>query len=111
MAAPRRKPASAMDAARLTPYSSVDSGASPACTSLSLGGIDLAADLGVVDGELELLFARSKIVVAARAAGKPPPSDGYASVSTMTTGFEASAKAHDGSVSSASRRSTPVRSP
>jgi citrate lyase subunit beta/citryl-CoA lyase len=46
------------------------------CTSLSYGGIDLAVDLGIEGGELETLFARSAIVVAARAAGKPPPSDG-----------------------------------
>ncbi|MGH7765586.1 MAG: HpcH/HpaI aldolase/citrate lyase family protein [Candidatus Dormibacteraceae bacterium] len=48
----------------------------PACTSLSYGGIDLAVDLGIAGGDQETLFARSAIVIAARAAGKPPPSDG-----------------------------------
>lgn len=43
---------------------------------MSYGGVDLALDLGIADGEVETLFARSSIVVAARAAGKPPPSDG-----------------------------------
>jgi len=48
----------------------------PACTFLSYGGLDLAADLGIQGGDQETLFARSYLVVAARAAGKPPPSDG-----------------------------------
>jgi len=48
----------------------------PACTLLSYGGLDLAVDLGIGDGEDETLFARSYLAVAARAAGKPPPSDG-----------------------------------
>lgn len=48
----------------------------PACTFLSYGGLDLAADLGINDGDQETLFARSYLVVAARAANKPPPSDG-----------------------------------
>jgi citrate lyase subunit beta/citryl-CoA lyase len=50
--------------------------AEPACTSLSYGGIDLAVDLRIAGGEQELLYARSALVIAARAAGKPPPSDG-----------------------------------
>lgn len=49
---------------------------SPACTLLSYGGVDLALDLGIAGGELETLSARSWIVLAARAAGKSPPSDG-----------------------------------
>jgi citrate lyase subunit beta / citryl-CoA lyase len=48
----------------------------PACTLLSYGGLDLAADLGIAVGEQETLFARSYLAIAARAAGKPPPSDG-----------------------------------
>ena len=47
-----------------------------ACTSLSYGGLDFAADLGIPGGGQETLFARSFLVVACRAAGKPPPSDG-----------------------------------
>jgi citrate lyase subunit beta/citryl-CoA lyase len=48
----------------------------PACVSLAYGGLDFAADLGIPGGEQETLFARSFLVVASRAAGKPPPSDG-----------------------------------
>jgi len=48
----------------------------PACTLLSLGNVDLANDLGIDGGYQELNTARSLIVIAARAAGKPPPSDG-----------------------------------
>lgn len=48
----------------------------PACTLLSFGGLDLAADLGSSAGEQETLYARSHLVVAARSAGKPRPSDG-----------------------------------
>jgi citrate lyase subunit beta/citryl-CoA lyase len=48
----------------------------PACTLLSYGGLDLAADLGLGTGEEETLYARSALVIAARAAGKPQPSDG-----------------------------------
>ena len=48
----------------------------PACKSLAYGGLDFAADLGIAGGEQETLFARSFLVVASRAAGRPPPSDG-----------------------------------
>jgi citrate lyase subunit beta/citryl-CoA lyase len=48
----------------------------PGCTLLSYGGIDLSLDLGIEGGEAETLYARSAIVIAARAAGRPPPSDG-----------------------------------
>jgi citrate lyase subunit beta/citryl-CoA lyase len=48
----------------------------PACALLSFGNLDLAADLGSSPGELETLYARSYLVIAARSAGKPPPSDG-----------------------------------
>jgi citrate lyase subunit beta/citryl-CoA lyase len=51
--------------------------ASPGVMALALGGIDLSADLGLVsrpDG-LELLFARSKLVVDSAAAGRRPPFD------------------------------------
>ena len=49
---------------------------SPACNSLAYGGVDLALDLNNSGGELETLFARSLMVLASRAAGKMPPSDG-----------------------------------
>ena len=48
----------------------------PACALLSYGGLDLAADLGIAVGEPQTLYARSHLVTAARAAGKPSPSDG-----------------------------------
>jgi citrate lyase subunit beta/citryl-CoA lyase len=47
-----------------------------ACSLLSYGGLDLAADLGSFPGEQETLYARSYLVIAARSAGKPRPSDG-----------------------------------
>ncbi len=48
----------------------------PACAMLSYGGIDLASDLGISEGERETLYARSHLVIAARSAGRPKPSDG-----------------------------------
>jgi citrate lyase subunit beta / citryl-CoA lyase len=48
----------------------------PGCSLLSYGGIDLALDLGLEGGDGELIFARSAVVIAARAADRPPPSDG-----------------------------------
>ena len=48
----------------------------PACTLLSFGALDLAADLGSSAGGREMLYARSHLVIAARSAGKPRPSDG-----------------------------------
>jgi citrate lyase subunit beta/citryl-CoA lyase len=48
----------------------------PACSLLSYGGLDLAADLGISAGEQETLYARSYLVVAARSDGKRRPSDG-----------------------------------
>lgn len=46
--------------------------ASPAVAGIGLGEADLRADLGVT-GEAGLAWARSRIVVAARAAGLPAP--------------------------------------
>lgn len=48
----------------------------PECALLSYGGLDLATDLGISGGEQETLYARSYLVMAARSAGKPRPSDG-----------------------------------
>jgi citrate lyase subunit beta/citryl-CoA lyase len=53
-----------------------DIASAPACTLLSYGGLDLAADLGIPGGDQETLYARSYLVIAARSAGKPQPSDG-----------------------------------
>lgn len=50
--------------------------AATACTSISYGSIDLMLDLNIAGGEIETLYARSALVIAARAARKPPPSDG-----------------------------------
>lgn len=49
---------------------------SPACSILSFGSIDLANDLGSEAGPNEMHVARSLLVLASRAAGKPAPSDG-----------------------------------
>ncbi|MEV0718498.1 CoA ester lyase [Asanoa sp. NPDC050611] len=46
--------------------------AHPAVASLGLGEADLRSDLGVTDDD-GLLWARGRVVVAARAAGLPPP--------------------------------------
>lgn len=46
--------------------------AHPAVASVGLGEADLKADLGVT-GDAGLAWARSRVVVAARAAGLPPP--------------------------------------
>jgi citrate lyase subunit beta/citryl-CoA lyase len=56
--------------------SALEIASSPGCTLLSYGGVDLSRDLGIAGGELETLVARSTVVLAARAAGKPAPSDG-----------------------------------
>src|SRR4029077_18257720 len=48
----------------------------PACALLSYGGAALSGALGIAAGEQETLYARSYLVTAARAAGKPSPSDG-----------------------------------
>ena len=53
-----------------------DIASAPACALLSYGGLDLSADLGIPEGAQETLYARSYLILAARAAGKPQPSDG-----------------------------------
>jgi citrate lyase subunit beta/citryl-CoA lyase len=47
----------------------------PQCTYLAMGGLDLRQDLGVGEGKEPLLYARSHLVAAARAAGIDPPID------------------------------------
>jgi citrate lyase subunit beta/citryl-CoA lyase len=47
----------------------------PQCTYLAMGGLDLRQDLGVAAGNEPLLYARSHLVTAARAAGIAPPID------------------------------------
>ncbi|MPZ24913.1 MAG: CoA ester lyase [Micromonosporaceae bacterium] len=49
--------------------------ADPRVAGIGLGEIDLMADLGVTD-DAGLVWARGRIVVAARAAGLPPPPQG-----------------------------------
>jgi citrate lyase subunit beta/citryl-CoA lyase len=70
-----------------------DIASAPACALLSYGGLDLAADLGISAGEQETLFARSYLVTAARAAGKPPPSDGVHSLLEDDSGLRREAEA------------------
>jgi len=66
---------------------------SPGCSRLSYGGIDLALDLGIDSGESDLIFARSAIVIAARAADRPPPSDGVFPRLNDDTGLQRDAEA------------------
>jgi citrate lyase subunit beta / citryl-CoA lyase len=47
----------------------------PGVRHLPLGGVDLRRDLGAGDGNLQMLYARSHLVVASRAAGIDPPID------------------------------------
>jgi citrate lyase subunit beta/citryl-CoA lyase len=54
----------------------------PGVRHLSMGGVDLRRDLNAGEGDQPLLYARSQIVVASRAAGLAPPIDSvYAHVS------------------------------
>jgi citrate lyase subunit beta/citryl-CoA lyase len=71
----------------------LDIARSPACASLSYGSVDLALDLDIAGGEQELLFARSYLVLASRAAGKPPPSDGVHTLIDDDEGLRAEAGA------------------
>jgi citrate lyase subunit beta / citryl-CoA lyase len=48
----------------------------PAVDRLAFGSLDLANDLGAQDDDESLLTARSMVVLASRAAGKPGPIDG-----------------------------------
>jgi citrate lyase subunit beta/citryl-CoA lyase len=49
--------------------------AAPGVRHLSMGGVDLRRDLDAGAGEQAMLYARSHIVVASRAAGLAPPID------------------------------------
>jgi citrate lyase subunit beta/citryl-CoA lyase len=49
--------------------------AAPGVRHLAMGGVDLRKDLHAEGGNLPLLYARSHIVVASRAAGLEPPID------------------------------------
>jgi citrate lyase subunit beta / citryl-CoA lyase len=49
--------------------------AAPGVRHLSIGGVDLRRDLGAGDGAEPMLYARSHIVLASRAAGLAPPID------------------------------------
>lgn len=48
----------------------------PCVAQLAFGSIDLAADVGCDEADTTLLFARSTVVIASRAAGKTAPIDG-----------------------------------
>ena len=47
-----------------------------AADRIAFGSIDFAADIGCAHSREALLFARSRLVIAARIAGKPAPVDG-----------------------------------
>lgn len=51
-----------------------------AAARLAFGSIDFAADLGCAHERDALLLARSRLVLAARLAGNPPPIDGVTTV-------------------------------
>jgi citrate lyase subunit beta/citryl-CoA lyase len=70
-----------------------DIASAPACALLSFGDLDLAADLGIAAGDQETLFARSYLVIAARAAGKPSPSDGVYTLLEDDDGLRSAAEA------------------
>ena len=74
-------------------HAAFDIASAPACSSLSYGGLDLANDLGIQPGDQETLFARSSIVISARAANKPQPSDGVYPLIRDDSGLEAEARA------------------
>ncbi|TAM60103.1 CoA ester lyase [bacterium] len=50
--------------------------AAPEAVQLIYGNADLCADLAIDGGEMATLYARSQLVLAARAAGIAPPCDG-----------------------------------
>ncbi|MET8141318.1 CoA ester lyase [Sphaerisporangium sp. NPDC005288] len=66
--------------------------ACPAVASIGLGEADLRADLGVAD-ETGLAWARSRIVVAARAAGLPAPAQSVYTAFRDLEGLAASCRA------------------
>ena len=61
----------------------------PGVRHLSLGGVDLRRDLGVGDGDLPMLHARSHLVVVSRAAGLDPPIDSVYARLNDDTGLRA----------------------
>lgn len=63
----------------------------PHVRDLTFGGADLALDLGAGGGWLEMLYARSALVVASRAAGKTSPVDGVFTNLDDAAGLRASA--------------------
>lgn len=60
-----------------------------AVTRLAFGAVDFSLDIGSDEADVPLLFARSSLVVASRAAGKPSPID------SVTTDLSAEAAAQD----------------
>lgn len=66
--------------------------ACPAVCRLAFGSVDYALDIDADETDEALLFARSALVVASRAAGLPAPVDGV-SVETTDTGIVSKAAA------------------
>src|SRR5919206_154708 len=58
--------------------------ACPAVSGLAFGSIDLALDIDAHETDEALLFARSALVIAARAASLPAPLDGVTVETTDT---------------------------
>jgi len=67
--------------------------AAPGVTRLAFGSIDFALDVGADDSDTPLLFARSALVVASRAAGVAAPVDGVTAALDDTSVVAAGAAA------------------
>lgn len=59
---------------------------------LAFGSIDFAGDIDVAEDEQSMLFARSTLVVASRAAGKPAPIDGVTTALNDATAVQVAAE-------------------
>jgi citrate lyase subunit beta/citryl-CoA lyase len=66
--------------------------AGPGVRHLSIGGVDLRRDLNAGDGDQPMLYARSHIVAASRAAGLAPPIDSVYAHVADETGLRAQAE-------------------
>jgi citrate lyase subunit beta/citryl-CoA lyase len=66
--------------------------AAPRVQRLVFGSIDFQADLGIEGEGIELLFFRSRIVLASRLAGLQPPVDGVSTSIDDPAGVEADAR-------------------
>lgn len=67
-------------------------GSAPSVASIGLGEADLRSDLGVHDDQA-LAWSRGRVIVAARAAGLPPPAQSVYTRVRDSAGLEASTRA------------------